>query len=337
MLGQDKKSQQAKIKNTRSRLELCSYLEKVSAQIENDYIKDGIERLKDVIEFFPPCSDDRALELDRKIQFIVDRFRTQSFQYNNYISERNEDTKLRAKMYEEGNKEIFNLILPVLENHLATRNRLMGDTNQSKKDLKQLSEYERNTYYNDMKELKNIEDRWNIDGTILEYTIKYRKLFYEQQVLQELHSRLLQKGKADKKNRDSIVEQLEQLDKEIEKNRINQTIIAREMANNKNLRGMMEDLNIEQFVSDNRYGQENFLKIYNKMAEKVKKLAGERTKSNVIIGEITKEYDEKRKSSGKSNVTRSSYYDAFEEHDLASTSEQLAEGVEAEIREGKKI
>lgn len=338
MLGQDKKIQQAKMSNSKSRLDLCNYLQAVIDRTENDYIREGLNSLKNIIESFPPCSDEKALVLDRKIRFIVDRFRTQSFQYNNYLSENSQDAMLSAAQYELGNKEIFDLIIPVLENHLANRNRLMGETIKSKKELKSLSDYERVTYYNDIKELENLEKRWDVDGTILEFTIRYRKLFYEQQILQGLHDRLFEKGKTDKQNRESIIAQLEQIDREIEKNKINQSIVAREMANHKDLRGMMEDLNVEKFVADTQYGQENFLKIYSKMAGMVKDLAKKRDNTDSVVTEIKNEYDQARKNNNpQSKQQKSEYHDMFEEHDLKGKQSQITETIQEKSKEKNKI
>jgi len=329
---QEKKAQQARLRNAKSRVELTAFLQSVIERTAEESAKEGFRRLKGAVESFPPCADPKAPELDKKIEFVVNRFRTQSFQFNNYFQ--NADTAASGQ-YSKANGEIFSLILPVLENQLALRNGLMSDTAKTKRQLRGMPDFQRTVYLNDKKERESLEERWSIDITVLEYTVRYRKLFYEEQILQNAHEALVEKLKTDKVNRDSIIEQLEQLDRDIAKLRQHQSIVAREMADNKDLRGMMSDLDIERFCNDNQYGQENFLKLYGKMADEVKSLAKKRTAKNSTIDDIRKEYasDRKRATPEVSAPAKSKYYTIAEDYDASEKESKLRSPAQPDIKE----
>lgn len=321
---QEKKAQEARLRNAKSRQELQAFLQSVIDRTADENVKEGFRRLKSAVESFPPCADKRAPELDKKIEFIVNRFHTQSFRFNNYLQSAD---KAAGEQYRLANAEIFSLILPVLENQLALRNGLMGESVKTKRELRSMPEYERTVYLNDKKERESLEKRWGIDMTVLEYTVRYRKLFYEEQILQSAHADLVEKLKTDKTNRDNIIERLEQLDRDIENLRRHQSVVAREMADNKDLRGMMADLDLERFCNDTQYGQENFMEVYRKTAEEVKKLVEKRRDRNRRVDEVKEQYaDTRKKALPKTDEkARSKYYAIAEEYDSEALTETRQE------------
>lgn len=280
----------------RSKQEVLNYMQEIINRTTDDSLKTDMRVLRGYVDRFEPCNNLKATELDRKIISIINVYRDNRLHHDNILHREDGESEIKSRVYAEANKEMFNSLAVMLENMLTERKELDNFREMSKKELKAVSDFERENYLRKGKEQEQIEEKWNLNAKLMTFELERQKLFFERKVCEEKKEHIYELWENDESNADIYRDQLASIDNEIEDLSNNERIILKQIAGHKELRSMFGNLNVEQFVVDNRYAADKFKEVFKGLADKTKKLQEKRKQDEDIVDEISRDYRESRRA-----------------------------------------
>lgn len=278
-----------------SKQELLNYMDEIVRRTSDEQLKDDLRTLRRFVDGFAPCKNLKAIELDRKVKSLIGVYRDKRLHHDNILGRENTESAVKAEVYDEANKKMFDRLSVMLENMLTERAELDALVELDRKQLKGLSDFERTNYLNRATAKKNEEEKWNINATLLNFEMERLKLFYERKACDRMKDIIFDEWENDEANADSYREQLAALDEEIENLSQNEQILLKQIANHKQLRGMLGNLDLEKFIRDNQYANEQLEKVFKDVASKTKELQKKRVDSQSRIDVVVQSAKESRR------------------------------------------
>lgn len=280
-----------------SRQDLVNYMSDLIERTTDASFKEDLRAFRRYVERFEPCRNLEATALDRKIRSMVDVYCTSRMKHSNIRGRANGESAIRAEEYETANRKMFDRLSVLLENMLTERQEMDALPEYSRKELKGLSDFERNEYLNRAKSKANAEQKWNVDATLAKFEMERLKLFYERRVCDRMKDAIYDQWDADEANADVYRDQLAALDREIENLTLNERLLLKQIANHKELRTMFGNLDVERFIQDNQYAGEQLEKVFRDVASKTKELEKKRASTQRTIDVVVESAAESRRES----------------------------------------
>lgn len=280
-----------------SKQNLINYMNDVMQRTTDEQFRDDMRELRKYVERFDPCKNLKAVELDRKIRTLIGVYRDKRLKHDNILGKAGTESAVKADVYDEANKKMFDRLAVMMENMLTERRELDAVEEIDKKTLKRLSDFERTAYLNRTRDKENADKKWNVEATLLTFELERLQLFYERSARQKMKDAIYDEWDKDESNADSFREQLAALDAEIENLDNNEKIILKQIANHKELRGMLGNLDLETFIQNNQYAGEQMERVFRDVAGRTKEMQKRRKDTDSRIDVIVAEAKETRGAS----------------------------------------
>jgi|GEM_PF-7082882 len=185
------KADKAKKVNLASRTNLEKFIDNLIDRTKCPELKQDMRSLVRTIGRFEPCSDERAIELDKVIYALLKKFHEGKKDYTDIFKRVGSEAAIIETQYEQANRAVFEKFAPFLNEMLASRNSLMGPSGfaMSKKEKKA-------ELKNDEQKVQALIKDWKERGYSLDLTIEYLLVFYEIQTNKALQEKIKEKQRA---------------------------------------------------------------------------------------------------------------------------------------------
>lgn len=310
--------QKIKQKTAASKNKLTSFLQTAANTLEDDEIRDNLMDFRHKIDFYPPCADEKAIGLDERIEEIIRLFVQEMGKVSSDSSGNQNDTERTRSVRLESNRSLFSICYEIIEEQLMDRKTIMAERQLNKKEIADLSEYKRARYLYRQDQRETIEELWNVQFIILDYSIRLEKLLCEKKCLQILMDSELEKAEKEPANSDTYGRRYSSYEKRIAEIVRDEKILHSQIEKNDKLTGIINAADLESMISaKNSADGGKVMEKIKKYSEKFKKLAGGRRKDDQLTQEYFSDFDSVRQSSTPETTTSGNFQAKLEERALS--------------------